>query len=140
VCCRSWKLAFKLHPSSSMLVLVQAPVVLLGLLPLHVQQMNSTNHWLLATTTVKGELELVATIIGKRTSEAAPFLPINRQQESRANWEKECRMWETKRESEGLPRAATLLPCAAVWEQWEYSLSEVILLLHVCCNPFFICL
>jgi hypothetical protein len=39
----------------------------------------------LATTTVKGELELVATIIGKKTSETAPFLPINRQQESRAN-------------------------------------------------------
>jgi len=42
-----------------------------------------------------------------------------------------------KRESEGLPRAATLLSGAAVCESWELSLSEVILLLHVlCCNPF----
>jgi len=42
-----------------------------------------------------------------------------------------------KRESEGLPRAATLLSGAAVCESWELSLSEVILLLHVlCCNLF----
>jgi len=34
--------------------------------------------------------------------------------------------------------AAALLPLQQ--ESWELSLSEVILLLHVCCNPFSICL
>ena len=49
---------------------------MLGLLSLHVQQMDGTNHWLLAATIVEGELELVATIVDKRTSEAAPWMPI----------------------------------------------------------------
>jgi len=39
--------------------------------------------------------------------------------------------------------AAALLPLQQLQvqqESWELSLSEVILLLHVCCNPFSICL
>jgi len=124
VCCRSWKLAFKLHPSSSVLVFVQAPVILLGLLPFHVQQMNSTNHWLLATTTVKGELELVATIIGKKTSEAAPFLSINRQQESRANWEKVQNVRDQERKwgaAKGSNSAALCSSVRAMRIEFEWS-------------------
>jgi hypothetical protein len=49
----------------------------------------------------------------------------------------ECAKCERpKRESEGLLRATTLLSGAAVCESWELSLSEVILLHVLCCNPF----
>jgi len=34
-----------------------------GLLPLHVQKMDSTNHWPLAATIVEEELELAATFV-----------------------------------------------------------------------------
>jgi hypothetical protein len=37
--------------------------VYVGLLPLHVQQMDNTNHWLLAATIVEEEEELAAIIV-----------------------------------------------------------------------------
>jgi hypothetical protein len=84
----------------------------------------------LAATFVEEELELVA-----------PFLPINRQQESRANWaEGERKPVENKRERGAAKGSSPAAICSSVWEQWELSLSEVILLLHVCCNPFSISL
>jgi hypothetical protein len=76
----------------------------------------------LAATFVEEELELVT-----------PFLPINRQQESRANWverEQGSREQERKRELQWQQLQVQQ-------ESWKLSLSEVILLLHVlCCNPF----
>jgi hypothetical protein len=87
----------------------------------------------LAATIVEEEEELAATFVEEVLELVAPFLPINRQQESRANREmRVVRNVENKRESGELQ-----------WQQlqvqqksWELSLSEVILLLHVCCNPF----
>ena len=125
--------------------------VIVGLLPLHVQQMDSTNHWLLAATIVEEEeelaatfveeeLELAATFVDKRTSGAAPLLPIKGHRE-RAK----CKRDESGENVKSIERkwraamAAALLPLQQLQVQqeiWELSLSEVILLLHVCCNPF----
>jgi len=59
--------------------------------------------------------------------------PINRHQER----EHEC--VQKSREKERAAMAAALLPLQQLQvqqENWELSLSEVILLFHVCCNPF----
>jgi len=76
-------------------------IAIVGLLPLHVQQMDSTNHWLLAATIVEEEeelaatfveeeLELAATFVDKRTSGAAPLLPIK----GHRKWEQKVKRWE----------------------------------------------
>ena len=82
----------------------------------------------LAATIVEEELELAATFVEEELELVAPFLPINRQQESRANWMRVVRNVENKRESGELQWQQLQVQ----QESWELSLSEVILLLHVC--------
>jgi len=95
----------------------------------------------LAATIVEEELELAATFVEEELELVAPFLPINRQQESRVNWaEGERKPVENKRERGAAKGSSPAAICSSVWEQWELSLSEVILLLHVCFNPFSISL
>jgi hypothetical protein len=93
----------------------------------------------LAATIVEEELELAATFVEEELELVAPFLPINRQQESRANRDESG---EKCREQERKWRAAMAArqQLQVQQESWELSLSEVILLFHVCCNPFSICL
>ena len=94
----------------------------------------------LAATFVEEELELAATFVDKRTSGAAPLLPIKghcerakcKRDESGENVKSIERKWRAA-------MAASLLPLQQLQvqqESWELSLSEVILLLHICCNPF----
>jgi hypothetical protein len=78
----------------------------------------------LAATIVEGELQLVPTIVDKRTSGAAPWMPINTGIRLRANCERrECESEVTRRreKEELLPWAAALLPYAAECVNWELS-------------------
>ena len=57
----------------------------------------------------------------------------------REKYERERECVQESGEKERAAMAAALLPLQQLQVQqksWELSLSEVILLLHVCCNPF----
>ena len=101
--------------------------VIVGLVAINVQQMDGTVHW-----------QMQATINGwHRPLMQPPFLPINRHQESRTKRECECYKEQERQRSgcQGQQPCCLVQQCVRVGS-WELSLSEVILLLHVCCNPF----
>jgi len=71
---------------------------------------------------------LAATIIEEELELVAPFLPINKHQESQER-ERDCECnRETKRENEGLQWQQLQVQ----QESWKLSRVYVILLLHVC--------